>query len=170
MTHDHHAHHADHHDADAEYLPVEGSSYEHTDADVRTTVRFGVWLVAIAVATHVLLGGVFAGLIAWSNETGEPRYPLAAGRPAPKPPEPTLQQYPDRDMTVFRARDAGELGSYGYVDRENGRVHIPIDEAIRQTLERGLPARPEADAGAAGTPGMLATDSSAGRLLERRRQ
>lgn len=170
MAHDHAEHHGEHHDADAEYLPVDGSSYEHTDADVRTTIRFGMWLAIITVATHVALGGAFAGLIAWSNETGEPRYPLAAGRPAPKPPEPTLQQYPDRDMTVFKTRDEGELHGYGYVDRETGRVHIPIDEAIRQTLERGLPSRPETDAAAAGTPGMLASDASGGRVLERRRQ
>jgi hypothetical protein len=48
-------------------------------------------------------------------------------------------------------------------------VHIPIDEAIRLTLERGLPARTP-DGGATVTPGMMPTDSSAGRQLERRRQ
>lgn len=34
------------------------------------------------------------------------------------------------------------LTSYGWVDRPAGTVHIPIDEAIRLTAERGLPARP----------------------------
>ena len=63
--------------------------------------------------------------------------------------------------------DAGTLASYGWVDRATGRVHIPIDEAIRLTLERGLPARQQ-DA-AAEKPGMLATDSSSGRLLEQRK-
>ncbi|MEQ1756777.1 MAG: hypothetical protein ABL986_00535 [Vicinamibacterales bacterium] len=163
---DHSAHHG-HHDADAEYLATPGSTYEHTDADVGTTVRFGVWLLVIAVVTHLALAGAFAGAISWTKETGEQRYPLAAGQQAPLPPAPQLQQYPDREMTAFRRTDAGTLASYGWVDRATGRVHIPIDEAIRLTLERGLPARQQ-DA-AAEKPGMLATDSSSGRLLEQRK-
>jgi hypothetical protein len=171
MAHDHSGHHGGHggHDADAEYLATPGSSYEHTDADAGTIVRFGFWLLVIAVITHVALGGAFAGAISWTRETGEPRYPLAAGGQPPKPPAPQLQQYPDREMTTFRAADVGTLESYGWVDQAAGKVHIPIDEAIRLTLERGLPSRPQ-DGTAAEMPGMLATDSSAGRLLERRRQ
>lgn len=167
MSHDH-ASHVEH-GADAEYLPKAGSSYEHTDADTGSIVRFGVWLAAIAVVTHLALAGAFAWGISQAKETAEPRYPLAAGQQAPKPPAPVLQQYPDREMTAFRAADEGALESYGWIDRGAGRVHIPIDEAIRLTLERGLPAR-AGDASQAAVPGMLATDSSAGRLFERRRQ
>jgi hypothetical protein len=72
-------------------------------------------------------------------------------------------------MTAFRATDEATLESYGWVDKAAGRVHIPIDEAIRLTLERGLPARAQ-DAAQGETPGLLATDSSSGRLFERRRQ
>jgi len=165
---DHSAHHGEH-DADAEYLPTPGSSYEHTDADVRSIVHFGVWLAVIAIATHILLGGVFAAAISWWQQPAQARYPLALGQEPPMPPAPQLQQYPDREMTAFRASDQGTLESYGWVDKAAGRVHIPIDEAIRLTLERGLPARAQ-DGTTAETPGMLATDSSSGRLLERRRQ
>lgn len=167
MAHDHAAHHGDH-GADAEYQATPGSSYEHTDADSRSIVHFGIWLAVIAIATHFLLGGAFAGLVAWSTESAEPRYPLAAGRQAPKPPAPVLQQYPDREMTAFRAEDSGNLQSYGWLDRATGRVHIPIDEAIRLTLERGLPAR-TGDGSQGDASAMMATDSSAGRVLERRR-
>ncbi len=168
MAHDHSAHHGDH-GADAEYQAVPGSSYEHTDADVRSIVHFGIWLVVIAVATHFLLGGAFVGMISLSTESAQPRYPLAEGRQAPKPPAPVLQQYPDREMTAFRRTDGDNLQSYGWIDKAAGTVHIPIDEAIRLTLERGLPARDTSDA-AAEQSGMMATDSSAGRVLERRRQ
>ena len=34
------------------------------------------------------------------------------------------------------------LDSYGWVDKNAGVVRIPIDEAMKLTLERGLPARP----------------------------
>jgi|CXWL01.1.fsa_nt_gi hypothetical protein len=169
MAHDRSAHHGEQHGADAEYVATPGSGYEHTDADVGAIVRFGVWLAAIAIVTHVALAGAFALAISWSAETAAPRYPLAAGQQPPQPPAPLLQQYPDREMTAFRAAEAGTLESYGWIDKTTGRVHIPIDEAIRLTLERGLPARAQ-DGAQPETPGMLATDSSSGRLLERRRQ
>ena len=168
MAHDSSGHHGDH-SADAEYLATPGSSYEHTDADTRSIVHFGGWLLGLSLATIVLLAGAYAAAISLTKETAEPRYPLAAGQQSPKPPAPLLQQYPDREMTAFRAADEGSLESYGWVDKATGRVHIPIDEAIRLTLERGLPARAQ-DGRPAETPGMLATDSSAGRVLERRRQ
>jgi hypothetical protein len=46
-------------------------------------------------------------------------------------------------------------------------VRIPIDEAIRLTIERGLPARPDAGVD---MPALVPQDSSSGRTLERRRQ
>ena len=72
-------------------------------------------------------------------------------------------------MTAFRTADGANLESYGWIDKTAGTVHIPIDEAIRLTLERGLPAR-DASAAPDEQSGMMATDSSAGRVLERRRQ
>jgi len=33
------------------------------------------------------------------------------------------------------------LTTYGWVDRNAGIVRIPIDEAMRLTTQRGLPAR-----------------------------
>lgn len=165
---EHAVHHGDH-SADAEYLPTPGSNYEHTDADTRSIVRFGVWLVVMAIVTHLLLAGGYIGLKAWRTERGEPRYPLAVGQQQPMPPAPVLQADPARDMTDFRARDEATLESYGWVDKTAGTVHIPIDEAIRLTLERGLPSRPGAGA-APEAAQMMPTDSSAGRQMERRRQ
>jgi hypothetical protein len=56
------------------------------------------------------------------------------------------------------------------MNKNAGVVHIPIEDAMRLAVERGLPARPEAEAGAVGTPGLMPADSSAGRTMERRRQ
>ncbi len=51
------------------------------------------------------------------------------------------------------------LTSYGWLDKGNGVVHIPIERAMALTLERGLPAR----AGGCNAPTMVVQDSSAGR-------
>jgi hypothetical protein len=37
------------------------------------------------------------------------------------------------------------LGTYGWVDKNAGLVRIPIEEAMRIAVERGLPARSRAD-------------------------
>jgi len=59
------------------------------------------------------------------------------------PPEPRLQTNPRQDLSDLRAREDQTLSSYGWVDRNAGVVRIPIDQAIKLTLERGLPARQE---------------------------
>ena len=38
------------------------------------------------------------------------------------------------------------LNGYGWVDKANGVVHIPIERAMQLTLERGLPVREGSDA------------------------
>jgi hypothetical protein len=159
---------APHPTPDDEYLPVAGSSYEHTDANVWAVAKFGFWLVVMALIVHFGMGLMYAVLIDQATETGQQRYPLAVSGEARLPPEPRLQQSPEAEILAYRSAQARRLASYGWVDKEAGTLHIPIAEAMRLTVERGLPARavepdqPEA--------GMLASDASAGRVMERRRQ
>jgi hypothetical protein len=157
-----------HRTADDEYLPVEGSSYEHTDANIWAIAKFGLWLAVTALIVHVGMGLMYALLIERATETTEQRYPLANGNDAKLPAEPRLQQYPHLEMQTYAESQRQRLESYGWIDKEQNRVHIPIEDAMRLTVERGLPARAE-DPGAA-QPGMIASDPSAGRVMEKRRQ
>ena len=59
----------------------------------------------------------------------------------------------------LKAEQRAVLTSYGWLDKANGVVHIPIDRAMALTLERGLPARE----GGSTAPTMVVQDSSAGR-------
>ena len=158
-----------HRTADDEYVATPGSSYEHTDANVWAIVKFGVWLVVMALVVHVGMGLMWAMLIERSKDTSEQRYPLATAEPQ-QPPAPRLQQYPQNDMEDFRAAERAELQGYGWVDKEAGVVRIPIAEAMRLTVERGLPARAADPEQPAPTPGLMGSDASSGRLMERRRQ
>ena len=54
------------------------------------------------------------------------------------------------------------------MNKDAGVVHIPIEEAMRLTVERGLPSRRRATRRR--TPGLMPSDASAGRAMERRRQ
>jgi len=148
------------------YTP-DGSSYEHTDANVWVIAKFGIWLAITAIAVHVGIWVMWTMLIKQAEVTREPQYPLAT---EPRlPPEPRLQQFPANELDEFRRGESARLSSYGYVNKEAGIVHIPIEEAMRLTVERGLPSRTE-DASQPVNPGDMASDASSGRLMERRRQ
>jgi hypothetical protein len=171
------AEHAQHHDlaghqsADDQYLETPpGSSYEHTDASVGVMVKFAFWLIVSAIIVHVGLGLMYELMIRQSAERVETKqYPMAVNQPPRLPAAPQLQQIPSKELYDFRTKENEELRSYGWVDKDAGTVHIPIDDAMRLILERGLPSR-EPDASAPAAPaGMMPSDSSSGRILERRR-
>ena len=162
---------ADFHGADAQYFETPaGAGYEHTDASVWTIVKFSFWLVVSAVVIHIGLGFMYAMLIEQATELSAPRYPMAANVEPALPAQPRLQQFPRNEIYDFRVIEERALHTYGWADKATGTVRIPIEEAMRLTLERGLPARTQDPGQALETPGLFASDSSAGRVMERRRQ
>ena len=166
---DHHHDAAAHASPDDEYLETPaGSTYEHTDASVGVIVKFLLWLAISAVVIHIGLGLIYAILIDRALETGEQRYPLAATQGERLPPMPRLQQFPRNELYDFRRGEQEFLEGYGWMNKEAGIVHIPIEEAMRLTVERGLPSRAPAAGEAVATPGMMPSDASAGRVMERR--
>jgi hypothetical protein len=170
MAHQHHDA-VGHATADDEYLVTPpGAGYEHTDASVWIIVKFGLWLAVAAIIIHIGLWFLF-GAFVQSREEAVAAYPLATGQEQRLPAEPRLQAIPVNEIYQFRRQEEAILREYRWIDRENGRVQIPISEAMRLTVERGLPARAEpADGQAVATPGGMAADSSSGRTVERRRQ
>lgn len=162
--------HAAHRSADDQYLETSpGSGYEHTDANVWIIVKFLAWLLVSAVIIHAGLGVLYQLLIREAMETGERRYPLAAQEQR-LPPTPRLQQFPQNERYQFRLGEEDLLQNYGWMNKNAGIVHIPISEAMRLTVERGLPTRAPGAAQPVETPGLMPSDSSAGRRMERRRQ
>jgi hypothetical protein len=116
--------------------------HEESDVNVRAIFGFGAGLLAVAIAIHVLVWLLFLVLSARARTVETPVYPLATTGDR-VPPEPRLQIAPRQDLLDLRAREALILGTYGWIDRNAGIVRIPIDEAVRLTLERGLPVRPQ---------------------------
>lgn len=170
MAHDPHAAHAS---ADDEYLnPASGSGHEHTDANVSMIIQFAVWLTASAVIVHILMWFTFALFVNVRENKGEAQYPLAIQQGQRLPAGARLQPKPANEIYDFRLRENTALDGYSWVDKGAGTVRIPISEAMRMTVERGLPARTEAPAAGEQPDGsaFVPTDASAGRTLERRRQ
>ena len=159
--------------AEDQYLETPpGSSFEHTDAHVGPMIHFAVWLVASAIVVHVGLAGMYWLLIRQSAERpATARYPLAVNVPPRLPAAPRLQQFPRNELYDFRTKEDAQLGSYGWVDKNAGVVHIPIQDAMRLMLERNALASRPADAAQSPEPvDEFPSDSSSGRTLERRRE
>jgi hypothetical protein len=165
-------HHGTHHaSADDQYGPTPpGAGYEHTDANTRIIAHFLFWLGVAAIVVHLGMWGMFALLVDQRREVGEPEFPLAVGLDQRQPPEPRLQQFPLWEYQEFRRREEALLGGYGWVNEAAGTVRIPIEEAMRLLVERGLPVTD----GAADRPADLRerrpSGASAGRMVEVRRQ
>jgi hypothetical protein len=58
------------------------------------------------------------------------------------PPGPRLQTDAAGDLQKFRADEERRLNSYYWVDKQNGIVHIPIEEAMKKLAATGAPGFP----------------------------
>lgn len=97
-------------------------------------------VLAILVATLILiplLSLLMWGVMPWLQP--EPQ-PASGVQPGPvSAPGPRLQRAPQADLAEWRRQQAERLNSTGWIDRETGTLHIPIDRAMDLLVERGLP-------------------------------
>jgi hypothetical protein len=143
-----------------EYGPTPpGAQHEHTDIDPAIGYNFAIWLAVAMVLSLGIVYGTF-WLFEGQRATAEAvqQFPLAGGLDQ-TPPSPRLQTQPFKDVYLLKQNQNERLDSYGWVNKESGVVHIPIDRAIELTLEHGLPAR----ADGVDRPTTVVQDSSAGR-------
>jgi hypothetical protein len=81
-------------------------------------------------------------------------------KPLTRFPQPNLQIDDDHAERIELLSAQNEkLNSYGWVDRSNGIVRIPIERAMNLILQRGLPTR---------TNGISQTDGSPIQLIQQR--
>ena len=116
--------------------------YEKTDAAPRPLYQFLFWISAITILTAVFSGVVLWGLQSWREGASRPAV-MAVPQDSEQPPAPRLQTRESLDFAAFRREESEILSTYGVVDREKGLFRIPIEEAMKLTLERGLPVRSE---------------------------
>ena len=115
--------------------------HEESDANVNAVFAFGAGLT-IACGTILLIVWLLFGFLS-NREAGSRvrEFPLAADQQNRLPPEPRLQTNPRQDLIDLRASEDAVLNAYGWVDKGAGVVRIPIGEAMKLTVQRGLPAR-----------------------------
>jgi len=111
------------------------------DVNIRAILGFGLGLIVLAIVIHLMVWLLFQYFAGREAVRSLPEYPLAIGLENRQPPEPRLQTNPRDDLRALRVHEDELLNTYGWVDKPAGIVRIPIDEAMKITAQRGLPAR-----------------------------
>lgn len=114
--------------------------FEKSDVNSRAVIIGGACFLAGMWLTVGLLFFYFVYLKSYRAEVSPPALP-ATRTGATLPPEPRLQSSPEQDLRSFRAREDWELKHYYWLDKKEGRVAIPIEQAIRMLAQRGIPAQ-----------------------------
>ena len=100
-------------------------------------------LVVIGIAAIVIFAGVL--LIPLILRTFYPRTIEDVERAQTVvPPAPDLQTDEPQDLRAFRAAEEQRLNSYGWIDRGKGVVHVPIRQAMKDAVARGIDGFPKA--------------------------
>lgn len=116
------------------------NGYEKTDASPRGLVGFVLIMGAILAAVSLLLILLFKH---YERADTPPSFVAAPfARVQPVPPPPRIQAEPGVDMQTYYQSQQNLLNTYGWIDKQNGIVRLPIDRAMQLLLQRGLPVRP----------------------------
>lgn len=115
--------------------------HEESDVNVSAIIRYGIGLLVIAAVLHVFLWWL-QGTYSRQNQRAQTQvYPLAAGQQDRLPPSPRFQENPQQELQDLRARQKALLEGYGWVDKQAGVARIPIEDAMKMVVERGVPVR-----------------------------
>jgi hypothetical protein len=116
--------------------PPQRRGYEKRDISVGAVALFATNLIVALIIVHYLALGAFHRLDRQSSKYPSPS-PLATTREKFTGPRLLVNQ--KLDMEAFRASEDILLNNYGWIDRQQGIVHIPIDHAIDLLAQQGVP-------------------------------
>jgi hypothetical protein len=122
-----------------------GVHHETTDVDIRGILSFGAGLIVVGIFVAFIVWVLFKYFDSREAHRVAPEYPLAATQEQREPPEPRLQVDPKGDLQELRTQEDQTLNSYGWVDKNAGVARIPIEDAMKLTVQRGLPSRQQAN-------------------------
>ena len=147
------------HNANEDVSHGVGVGHESSDLKIAPVVWFVVGLSVATIVIGLLVWGLFSTLGSREQRSSGSASPLAGERQK-LPPEPRLQlapstveqlegrkppnlkeDHPLEEMKRLRREEEKILNSYGWVDERGGVVRMPIDEAKKRLLEKGIPAR-----------------------------
>ena len=118
--------------------PNGAAGHEQREVNPMLIVWSAVGLAIGTVLSCVIVWGVF-NYFKSSYEHEYSKIPAPVAAPAGIPSGPRIQEHPAEEIKALHAHEDHVLGSYAWVDKEDGIVRIPIDRAMDLLLQRGLP-------------------------------
>lgn len=140
--------------------------HELSDVNTKPIYKFGFWMIVIVVGTAILMWLLYDMLAAREAKT-DPPTPVIPNTASKLPPEPRLQLapgheiHPLNEMAEMHAQETAWLNGYGWMDKGSGTARIPIAEAKKLLLAKGLPVGRQMSRPMDSTGKAMATDSSA---------
>jgi hypothetical protein len=138
--------------------------HEESDINVRTVLMFGAAMVSIVVVCAVLIRLLF-GVLERQAAADDPKVSPLAIPAGQLPPEPNLVTNERAALAKFRAEETKTLDGYGWVDQAGGVAHIPVADAKKLLVKRGLPSRSGASDRLEGTHAPAMGEASGGRTI-----
>jgi len=115
------------------------TGHETRDVDLRSVLLVTLAVLLAVAASFAVMRLLEGGLASREARRSPPPSPLAATYAVRQPPPPRLQPDPARDLGDFRAGERSVLDQYAWIDRDAGRVRIPIARAMEVLVQRGRP-------------------------------
>jgi hypothetical protein len=156
--------HSHGHDRGEDGLHNPDAAHEDSDIDVGTVLKAGAGLFMTVVVCAVIVWGVFR-LLEREAAARDPQISPVARPTGQLPPGPRLETNERGALAKFRAEDDKALDGYGWVNQQGGVTHIPIAEAKKLIVQRGLPVRSGAADPREGTHAAATGESSGGRAI-----
>ena len=113
--------------------------YERKDVDTEGVLHVGAGVIVATILSSVLVLFLFNFMVERARKADPPNPPLARHEQGRKPPEPRLQEMPFKDISELRADERQLLDGTAWVDEPKGIARIPIAQAMKIVVEKGLP-------------------------------
>ncbi len=143
-----------HHLPERHHLPEPGAlNHETTDVSLTGITRLTIATFVLIFITLTLMYGTWRLFENWTTDKTPPP-PMSSRQPGvdrlPAGGPPILVNEP-LNLQQFRASEEAILHGYGWVDKTQGVVRIPVDRAMDLIVERNsIPSAPAATADPAG--------------------
>jgi hypothetical protein len=121
-------------------------AFESSDIDTRTILAYLFYLALAVAVAFIVSVYVFRFMTTLAVDSRTPPPPVRREVGPTMPPEPRLQGVPGHtndpqlDLRDKREADEAENEKLAWKDKASGIVQIPVEEAMKIIVSKGLPA------------------------------
>lgn len=134
---------SEHHHEPVDPNLLEEMGYEQSDVNFGNLSKSVV--IFFVASTLIMIAGIVALWLWAPNMTfGAPQEKMADRPNKPTPDVPLVQSNATAlvDQVEFQTKQREAMTTYAWTDRKSGHVRVPIDEAMKKVIAKGLPANP----------------------------